>query len=128
MWNGCVVGDLTTRFAKGGSASPKTMPRPIAKGASSLLCCPLSAARSKIRRPSRVCFANALRTTRSTFDNEVTSFEYLQLSLGVRSAGDPLLRRFGVASMPATTDSLECLELSLEAEGRIWGRGRLVLG
>src|SRR6266581_6210889 len=51
---------------------------------------------------------------------------WLQRSVGF--AGDPPSRRFGVASMPATTDSLECLELSLEAQGCIRGRGRLVLG
>src|SRR6266481_4662104 len=51
---------------------------------------------------------------------------WLQRSVGF--AGDPpsvAAATFGVASMPATTDSLECLELSLEAQGRICGRGRL---
>jgi hypothetical protein len=29
----CVAGDLALRFAKDGSASPKTMPKPFAEGA-----------------------------------------------------------------------------------------------
>jgi len=63
--------------AKGGSASllakafgaPKTMPKTIAQGARNT---PLHIAREglldiKFRRQSRIGFANALRTTRSTF-------------------------------------------------------------
>ena len=54
----------------------------------------------------------------TSMTRRLAHFENLQLLLGVGCAGDT----------PATTDSLECLGLSLEAQGRIWGRGRLVVG